>query len=276
MNDIEKYENIPEIKKNNSVKVRRYHNLSLEEHWHEHIEILYILSGCARMKIASGTFNVSEGNTVIINSNELHSFIAEDIMDYICIIVNPKIFDEVNYPNIILKSKVEDDTNIYEYAKRIYDEMQNNDKCSDMIIKGETFLLMAYLIKNYTIQTLSRYEYDIRIDRMRKVNMFLDYIHSNYNKPLSTADLAKEYYLSESHLCRIFKRAVGMSVVEYINRFRVDRAEMLLKNTDENVCDIAQKVGFDNLNYFDRVFKKYKNVSPKESRLSGKILSERD
>ena len=98
--------------------------------------------------------------------------------------------------------------------------------------------------------------------------MILDYIHENYNRPLTTADLAEKWYISESHLCKIFKRSVGMTVLEYLNSFRIDKAAMLLQSTDSGISEIAQKVGFDNLNYFDRMFKKYKGMSPQSFRRS--------
>ena len=78
--------------------------------------------------------------------------------------------------------------------------------------------------------------------------------------------LAHRHHFSESHMCRIFKNAVGVTVTEYINGYRTDKAAMLLKNTDESVSNISESVGFDNLNYFDRVFKKYKGLPPKEYR----------
>ena len=143
---------------------------------------------------------------------------------------------------------------------------RTNSVCSDMIIKGEIYLLMAYLIKNHTSVNLSQSEYNTRINRIEKINSFLDYIHKNYNRPLTTSDLANKWYITESYLCKIFKHSVGISVLEYLNSFRIYKAAILLKNTDEDISEIARSVGFDNLNYFDRIFKRYKGMSPKKYR----------
>ena len=62
----------------------------------------------------------------------------------------------------------------------------------------------------------------------------------------------------------MFKAATGVKLTEYINKYRVDKAATLLLNSDDSVSDIASKVGFDNLNYFDRIFKRYKKLSPKK------------
>ena len=266
MNDLKLYENISELVERFPIKVRKYNALQLAPHWHEHIEILYVLSGEGKFFCNAKASDAQSGETVFINSGELHSFAADKVTEYICIIINPSLFSYVNYGNVILKSKIPKDSVVTKCISRIYDEYEKGDSCSNLIIMGETCLLMAHLVKNYTEKQLSRYEYDTRIARLKKVNMILDYIHEHYSEPITTSMLARINHFSESHMCRIFKDAVGVTVTDYINGYRTDKAAMLLKNTNESVSDIAESVGFDNLNYFDRVFKKYKGLPPKEYR----------
>lgn len=266
MNDIELYENISELEKDFPIKVRRYKGHSLSPHWHEHIELLHLLSGSGIFSCNTKTTEAHCGETIVVNSNELHSFEADNDIDYICVIINPAIFDDVNCKNTILESKIPKDEFITSAFSRIYNEYEKNSVCSDMIIKGEIYLLMAYLIKNHTSVHLSQSEYNTRINRIEKINSFLDYIHKNYNRPLTTSDLANKWYITESYLCKIFKHSVGISVLEYLNSFRIYKAAILLKNTDEDISEIARSVGFDNLNYFDRIFKRYKGTSPKKYR----------
>lgn len=268
MNDIELYENISEIEQGFPIKIRKYTTAEFAPHWHEHIELLYIINGegiffCNSKPVAAHT-----GETIIINSNELHYIKADAPVEYICAIINPIIFNDTNHRNIILASKIPENEFVANSFKRILNEFIENNPCSDLIIKGEIYLLMAYLIKNHTSAQLSSSKYNARIYKMKKVNTLLDYIHTNYNKQVSTSDLAKMQYVTESHLCRMFKHSVGMSILEYVNILRIDKSAILLKNTDEPISKIAQSVGFDNLNYFDRVFKRHKNMSPKEYRNS--------
>ncbi len=58
-----------------------------------------------------------------------------------------------------------------------------------------------------------------------------------------------------------------MSFSNYISKQRIERAKILLKETDDSVIDIAFKVGFNNVTYFNRIFKKYLNTTPSEFRL---------
>lgn len=266
MNDILLYEDISEIEQGFPIKIRKYNAAEFSPHWHEHIELLHILSGSGSFFCNSNRFEAREGETIIVNSNELHSMQSDKSVEYICAIINPSIFNDTECKNIILESKIAEDELITAAFGRILEKATHAGSCSDMIIKGEIYLLMAYLIENYTAMQLSEFEYETRIGRMKKINMLLDYIHENYNQPISTSNLAKMYYVTESHLCRIFKQSVGMTILEYINCFRIGKAAILLKNTDESISDIAQSVGYDNLNYFDRLFKRYKHMPPKEYR----------
>lgn len=266
MNDLKLYENISELVERFPIKVRKYSVTQFTPHWHEHIEILYVLSGGGRFFCNAKASDAHSGETVFVNSGELHSFSSEEVTEYICIIINPTLFSYVNYGNVILKSKIPNDSAVTKCIERIYGEYEKADSCSNLIIMGETCLLMAHLVKNYTEKQLSQYEYDTRMARLKKVNMILDFIHEHYSEPITTSMLAHRHHFSESHMCRIFKNAVGVTVTEYINGYRTDKAAMLLKNTDESVSDISESVGFDNLNYFDRVFKKHKGLPPKEYR----------
>jgi two-component system, response regulator YesN len=65
----------------------------------------------------------------------------------------------------------------------------------------------------------------------------------------------------------IFKQEMGVTLIEYITKIRVEKASELLKNTDIMVFEIAKMVGFENPHYFSTVYKKYTGVRPNESRI---------
>lgn len=262
MNDIKLYEKIAETEKDFPIKVRRYLQKEIGSHWHEHIELLHILNGSGTFFFNAKNVYAESGETLVVNSNELHYMTADEAVDYICVIVDPSVFDDADCKGIILENKISGDRFIADAFMRIYREYSAGDICSGIAIKGEICLLLAYMYRKHASKQLSRSEYDMRIARMRTANKILNLIHEHYGEPLSTADLAERLFLSESHLCRLFKQAVGMSPMEYVNKFRVDKACVLLKNTDESISEIARAAGFENLNYFDRIFKRYKNISP--------------
>jgi YesN/AraC family two-component response regulator len=92
------------------------------------------------------------------------------------------------------------------------------------------------------------------------------YITTNYTETITLKDLSKLYFIDEKYLCKLFKKETGMGFVDYINKIRVDNASRLLLNSDAPVNSIAYQVGYSNLSYFNKIFKKLSGYTPKEYR----------
>lgn len=69
------------------------------------------------------------------------------------------------------------------------------------------------------------------------------------------------------------KNLTGQSPIRNINRYRIDKAMVLLKNSNRNMTEIAESVGFDNPNYFARTFRQYTGITPREYRKSGESVA---
>ena len=89
-----------------------------------------------------------------------------------------------------------------------------------------------------------------------------------YAEPLNLSLLANSFCISVSYLQHTFKAQTGYSIIDYLNRTRIDNAAKLLRETDLHISEISEKVGFPDYNYFSRVFKKYKSLTPSEFRKS--------
>jgi len=88
------------------------------------------------------------------------------------------------------------------------------------------------------------------------------YITSNPGGDITLGELAGIFHYNEKYLGRLFKRETGKTLHEYINEKRVRRAEQLLRTTGENIINISERVGFNNVTYFNRIFKKIHGKSP--------------
>lgn len=94
----------------------------------------------------------------------------------------------------------------------------------------------------------------------------MEYIRQNYNKDISLEKLSDYIGVSKSYLCYIFKKETGKNIIEYLNDLRVEKAKILLKNTDFKIYEIATKVGFKNERYFTQIFKAKTGFTPTEYR----------
>ena len=92
----------------------------------------------------------------------------------------------------------------------------------------------------------------------------LEYIDKHYQEQMSVSDISRELGTSTSYLSRIFKESTGETIIRTINNKRIEKAKVYLAETDYKVYEIADILGFENVTYFSRFFKKHTGMSPKE------------
>ena len=92
------------------------------------------------------------------------------------------------------------------------------------------------------------------------------YIDLHYNEPLTLKRIAEYQNLNSSYLSTLFKKELGKTVTEYITQTRVKQSLLLLNSTKQSIRDVANQCGFDDINYFSRIFKKYQGMSPSSYR----------
>ena len=98
------------------------------------------------------------------------------------------------------------------------------------------------------------------------------YIVQNYQKPLRLPDIAEYVGLNPQYLSVLFKRDVGISMSSYIAKIRIEKAKLLLQNTNLPITDIAENVGYEDSKYFSRVFKRHFGIRPTEFRKQCRIV----
>jgi len=98
------------------------------------------------------------------------------------------------------------------------------------------------------------------------VNQVLDYIAENYKNKITLSDLEQLLHYSERHINQKFQRAVGTTVIEYLNRYRIQKALDLIRKGELPLSQVGYACGIGEYKYFNYVFKKYIGCSAKEYR----------
>lgn len=101
----------------------------------------------------------------------------------------------------------------------------------------------------------------------RAFDAMLSYVHANYMKDITIADIAHACGYSESSVSHLFRQYCNASVKKYINQLRINQAKRLLVTSSLNISQIAAMCGFSNVNYFPTAFKKDTGISPTAFRL---------
>lgn len=110
--------------------------------------------------------------------------------------------------------------------------------------------------------TLSRME-----QRLEKVRIFCS---CNHAREISLGEMAAHVGMNKSAFCTFMRRHTGMSLTEFVNDIRLRKALEILCHSDKNIADIAYDVGFTNVTYFNRLFRKKYNRTPKSVRIDRK------
>jgi two-component system response regulator YesN len=99
----------------------------------------------------------------------------------------------------------------------------------------------------------------------RSISLAKDFIMRNYfDKALSLSMVSSYVGISENHLSSIFTKQTGQTFTEYVTEQRLEKAKMLLKETNLKIYEIAEDVGFANTEYFSKTFKKVTGKSPNQ------------
>jgi AraC family transcriptional regulator len=124
-------------------------------------------------------------------------------------------------------------------------------------------LLAVDLIEAYgsrdRLQRLERSRAGLVDRRLRRA---IEFMHDNYGRDLSLAEIAAAAYVSEYHFARLFRRLTGESAHSYLAMIRVDQARRLLANSDLSIADVGRRVGYPAPSHFSRVFRAATGMSP--------------
>lgn len=126
---------------------------------------------------------------------------------------------------------------------------------------GELYIMLSILVRGASASPAPT------LDDTDHIHRAIDYIDSHYSYPISIEDIAAYVGVSRSTLFRQFRRCLGISPKEYLDRYRIRRAAYLLRHTNLTVNSVSISVGYDNGLYFSKVFKKATGVNPSKYRL---------
>ena len=101
------------------------------------------------------------------------------------------------------------------------------------------------------------------------VKRAMAYLHQNYTRSFSRQEMADSIGVSERYFTRVFRQELGLPPWEYLNRYRISQAKLLLDQTNDNITAVALQVGFNDPGYFGRMFRKLTGLTPGEYKRQG-------
>jgi AraC-like DNA-binding protein len=103
--------------------------------------------------------------------------------------------------------------------------------------------------------------------RYRKLEAAFEIIRSRYYRVISLEELAAAVGVSPQHLCHLFRKALNLRPVEYLNHYRINRSkDLMIREPQISIQEVARRCGFESLSYFGTVFRKIERLSPGQYR----------
>ena len=257
---------------------------SIAAHWLEEIEVIIVLDGSCDYRINLDSFVINKGDILIIDSQSLHSltYIPSKNMTWASFVFNinmlkssntdgallkyiaPLLNHEHQLP-IILKDNIDCYSKIFDVIEDIIYCYYEKDIAYELELKSLLFKFFSLLYKNDLIKK-HQSKNNLTINTTDKIKLVLNYINDHYSEDISINTLAELCEYSEYHFMRFFKKHIGLTCVQYINNLRLEKSSILLTSTNNAIMDVSLEVGFDNLSYFNKLFKRKYNLTPKEFR----------
>lgn len=252
-----------------------------QENWHEEMQFYYVVSGQARIRCESDVFDLLAGEMLLVNCNELHVIesLCKKLSFYSIRIDLASMFQDmpdlhkVNYVELLMQQRIvfnrfiDKKEAITPLLRRLIREHAARLPGFELSMKADLLQILLNLIRNHIQKVYTKKRFDLKLNSLNQLKSAFSYMNEHYKETITVHDLAARAHMSEAHFCRTFKKLYGRSVIAHINELRVDKAEQLLQNTSLTITEIAFSVGFNDANYFSRVFRKKRGVSPQQARI---------
>jgi AraC-like DNA-binding protein len=242
--------------------------------------IYSVQTGMAQVVIGQHTFALSPKHLYMIPAFTSHDYICEGIFSlfYIHIYDKYDMFERFSFPfeveadlmDIALVKRLVSinpgrelkmyDPKTYDNAPTLYESIAQNSRFPFYSIVETKGILLQLISRFLTKATFKQEMTDKRIIRV------LQYIRENIEHELPISELSDICCLTDDHFIRLFKKEMKRTPIQYINQKKIERAQAMLLIEGKQIKEISYALAFDNVSYFNRLFKYYTGMTPNEYR----------
>lgn len=253
-------------------------------HWHVEAEIFYCRQGETLFQVDTDYFVVRAGEAVFVDGGDIHAAHAHgsEGCSFFSLVFDTNLLASAHYDAVQeklilpfierqatfprhMKRKESHEIGLLDHIAAIMESCGQKPPGFEGAVKGRLYLMLAELAAsgNRCNRTDSNRSESSKIERLKAV---IEYIQQNYERQIRLSELAALIPMSEGHFSRFFKSMTRQTPMDYINSYRIRQAVELLRQQERKISDIAMEVGYDNISYFIRVFRKTMNCSPSDFR----------
>ncbi|MBZ9687977.1 AraC family transcriptional regulator [Clostridium estertheticum] len=255
-------------------------NTSTPHHFHEDIEIIYLVEGNLKVMVNKEIYNLIVGDILIIGSGEIHYFFKQKQVSKRAVIqFRMSIYDSflsgtkdnrIIKPMFIHSSLLTYGSEVHDLMEKqiqeIIEEYGKTKEGYKLILKARLYDLAVILLRYMPKTAYSKEDESRQMERLKKLDKVFAHVEKNYQNQIGLDEISKVAGFSKYHFTRFFKENTGMTFVEYLNNFKITKAEWYLMYDTNSITEVAYKSGFNSVKTFNRVFKNSKGSAPMEYR----------
>lgn len=248
-------------------------------HAHDRAEVMYLLRGRCRIQIFEGDrqqgFTMGVGDFVFIDAGTMHAL----QVDGSCYMINAEFSFRPASPLMSMQGLTATSPTLAQWLHELSPWQRGKDD------SGMLYTALAAVVDDFShgadvddalkeihiAQMLVHLATALMEDKAAGkgfwyVRRCVRLLSERMSEDVRIEELAKELGISVAYLQRLFRQVHGTTIIEYLNRMRIERAKLLLLNTDDPIVEIAMEAGFNSRQHFTRVFTSQEHISPQEYR----------
>ncbi len=255
------------------------------KHNHIHFEITLVEGGSGTYQVGQHTYEMTPGCMFVFASNEEHCItrVGDEGLTMLNLHFEPKYLwgssmDSLSEEGIHIcfthnKTfshciRPEHAAPLKDIYMKMYEELQGGDKEWGLVVKSYLNLFLICLIRDFDYAVAGK---PLSRDKLRSIRRGIQYIDAHLTEKLTLGDICDYVGISPNYFSGLFHQVSGMTLWEYINSKRIDKAVYMLHTEDKNILEIALSAGFNNTANFNKAFKKHTGMTPREYQKTGEI-----
>ena len=259
--------------------VARHHpRFYMPYHWHMEYEIDLVVRGSVTLTLNESQVHAKAGDIIFIRDGVVHGGHPETTDTiYDCIVFDMKkmlagshtfqdrIEDVLKHVTLINKYLPASTPDIPRLIQHLFRSIKEEHTGYELVVTGLLYTFLGFIFQQglyHEAASLPLREH--RRKRITQLKQTFQLIDSQYQQPLTLTDLAQAANLSPNYFCRFFQKITHHSPIDYLNRYRIEMACLKLTHTNDSITEIAFSCGFNDVSYFIRLFRRYKETSPRK------------
>lgn len=262
-------------------------------HSHDFAELLLVTGGTGRYITSDGEYQLEPGDIFLLAPGQSHAFANQHHLQIYNVLFLPEALTlTLNFHDLTqspgyhlffhLEPNARGSNQFKNHLRLNSDQLRHASELIENINREMTFQDDGYQLASCSllgellvmICRLCMTPKDEHHCELQKIARAVNYMNSNFSRPLDRAKLAKMVNMSEASFFRHFKRSMGKSPMEYLQELRLNEAEKLLRNSVIPLTDIAEKCGFYDSNHFGMVFRRHYRITPHRFRALFRLKKE--